>query len=148
MTVPSCPGCRVTTRPASFGLFVIHEPGCAAEGLLRARAAHLKVVAATARRTDPDTSQAAAAQARRHSQRDELLVLHTLAQLGPSTDHEIADHCGRLQTSLGVRRKALVDRGLVEWSGQKRPTQTGVLARVWQLTEAGHDAATTIGDVA
>lgn len=121
-TVDELPGGRVLVAFANGGTMIVPK----------------RLTTPTARATDPDTSHAAARQAERHAGRDEALVLATLARLGPSTDHEIAAFCDRLQTSLGVRRKALVDRGLVEWSGAKRPTPTGVLARVWRLTEAGH----------
>lgn len=123
------PGGRLLVRFANGGTMIVP--------------AHL--TGPTARATDPDTSHAAAVQARAHATRDEELVLRSLAQLGASTDHEVAAATGRLQTSLGVRRKALVDQGLVEWSGAKRPTPTGVLARVWRLTEAGERAAALLG---
>lgn len=86
-----------------------------------------------ARATDPDTSHLAAARARHTAEDDRQLVLHILADHGPCTDHEIAAHAGRLQTSLGVRRGELVKAGRVEWAGYTRLSPSGSPARVWRL---------------
>lgn len=96
-----------------------------------------------ARRSDPVTSQAAAARAAVGASRGRLLVLQTLAKSGPLTDFELASRTGWQQTSIGKRRGECVDAGLVRVltlrDGVKatRPSPSGSRALVWELTEAG-----------
>ena len=87
-----------------------------------------------ARTSDPETSHIAAARQRHTAEDDRQLVLRLLAVYGPSTDHELAAHARRLQTSLGVRRGELVKAGKVEWAGYTRLSPSGSPARVWRLT--------------
>lgn len=90
------------------------------------------------RSTDPDTSRAAAAaQTPARLSTGRLLALVALGTHGPLTDFELADHTGRAQTSIGCRRKDLARVGLVEATGDTRPSPTGSPSKVWRLTDAG-----------
>ena len=92
----------------------------------------------SARQSDPATAHQAAERVAPRAHSDELLVLTIHAQHPEGlTDHELATIAKRLYTSLGVRRKALVRKGLIVDSGLKRPTPTGSDAIVWKVTEAG-----------
>lgn len=85
-----------------------------------------------ARKSDPDTSHAAAAKIRsRKVYEDVLAVLRE----GPATDFEIAACLGGQQTSLGKRRGELRDAGLVQDSGERRASPSGSPAIVWKLRE-------------
>lgn len=86
-----------------------------------------------ARLTDPETSHAAARQARHRAADDRDLVLAILTEHGPQTDFAIAAIAGRLQTSLGVRRGELCKLGLVEYAGFTRPSPSGTASRVWRI---------------
>ncbi|MCB1272491.1 MAG: MarR family transcriptional regulator [Microthrixaceae bacterium] len=91
-----------------------------------------------ARATDPDTSHdAAAMQTPERRARGQWLALHHLAMNGPLTDFELAALTGWQQTSIGRRRKELVDAGLAERAEGRRPTPSGATAAVWRITEAG-----------
>lgn len=87
----------------------------------------------TARRTDPDTSRAAAALAepRAGTNRAKALAALRSAGQGGLTDFELADATGVAQTSIGVRRKELRDAGYVTDSGRRRPAPSGTPAIVW-----------------
>lgn len=54
---------------------------------------------------------------------------------GPKTDEEICKATGLRGSSVRPRRGELVHEGLVEDSGQVKPTQSGRDAIVWQVTE-------------
>ena len=92
-----------------------------------------------ARNTDPETSHEAAASVKhvRDSQRAVLAVLRATEGL---TDIEIAQRYIRLSknlpkqspSGLRTRRKELVERGLVEDSGDKRKLPSGRNAIVWR----------------
>ena len=95
-----------------------------------------------ARRTDPDTSHAAADSVHdlRASQAAVLWVLTLLG--GRATDEQIADaytpdYPRRPQQSpsgLRTRRRDLVDRGVVRDSGERVRLRTGRQAIVWEVT--------------
>lgn len=92
---------------------------------------------AHARRTDPETSHAAAASVTDLRTRQQA-VLSALWQLGPVTDEVLVEKYPTLwpglpQSPSGIRtrRSELCDLGLVEWSGLKRPLASGRAARVW-----------------
>jgi len=89
----------------------------------------------TARNTDPSTSHEAAEDARAHSGRHRAMALEALRKAGPSglTDFELADATGVAQTSIGVRRKELVNAGLVEATAERRPAPSGSAAIVWRV---------------
>lgn len=90
------------------------------------------VLVGHARHTDPDTSH----QAAKADRRTDLQLVHdTLAEHGPLTDFELADICGREQTSLGSRRAQLLRLGLVEDTGLRRPNKRGSACIVWALKE-------------
>lgn len=95
-----------------------------------------QLVLPTARRSDPETSHAAARRVAPKAQRDRDRVLAVLRVGGPMTDFEIAAALRGQQTSLGVRRGELVKAGLVEWAGTHRPSPSGSPARVWRVTGA------------
>lgn len=95
-----------------------------------------------------DTSREAAQIVTVVASADRLLVLRTLAQVDNLTDHELAAQQGRLQNSLGARRKELRDAGLVEAATElingepvtiKRQTRPGstTKATAWRITAAG-----------
>lgn len=97
---------------------------------------------AHARRTDPETSHAAAASltptALRASQSE---VLNILRQ-GPMHDQRIAQvamdwHTKQSPSGLRTRRRELVDAGLVEDSGRRETLTSGYKSVVWQLTAQG-----------
>lgn len=95
-----------------------------------------------ARRTDPETSHMAAADAVVGSNRGRLLVLFHLRKAS-MTDFELADATGWQQTSIGKRRGECAAAGLVEalrdGKGEpvRRNSPSGSLAQVWTLTVAG-----------
>ncbi len=90
------------------------------------------------RRSDPDTSHtAAAAQTPQRRSRGQFLVLTALANHGPLTDFDHAQINGLGQTSAGKRRLELQRQGLVEPTGQRRPSPTGSPAKVWTITSTG-----------
>ena len=87
---------------------------------------------AMARHTDPDTSHAAALDARENSGIHRALALRVLREAPDGlTDFELAAKTGLQQTSIGKRRGELRDAGLVVDSGRKRPSPSGSAAIVW-----------------
>lgn len=70
---------------------------------------------------------------------DERLTLEAISEAGADglTDFELAARTGRKQTSLGVRRGALVKAGMVVHNGLKRDSDTGTPSKVWEITEHG-----------
>lgn len=88
---------------------------------------------AAVRRTDPDTSQAAALTHAEIRRRDRERVLAALRDAGDRglTDYELADKVDRQQNSAGKRRGELRDAGLVRDSGRRRKAPSGSLAIVW-----------------
>ena len=103
-----------------------------------------------ARRSDPDTSHAAAASVQR-LRASQLAVLHTLAAGGPMTDEQLAfayanravlERLPRMSPSgLRTRRAELMQAALVEDSGHRQLLTTGRRAIVWRLTDAGRRLA-------
>ena len=94
------------------------------------------------RTTDPDTSRKAAERTpslRAHDRRSALLALRDHPE--GLTDFELGDLIDRQQTSAGKRRGELRDLGLVRDSGARRASPSGSSAIVWQITEAGKEAA-------
>lgn len=92
------------------------------------------------RHTDPATSRDAASRIATVRERHVDRARVALINAGPSglTDFELEERTGVKQTSIGKRRKDLVDAGEVEMvedlSGKpvKRPTSTGSLSQVWR----------------
>ncbi len=103
-----------------------------------------RVANARVRRTDPETSVAAARQAQSRSEIGRTLALKLLS-IRAHTDHELAAMTGYLATSIGVRRNELVRRGFVQVARdvdgkvRTRPTPSGCAARLWEITEAGRE---------
>lgn len=92
-----------------------------------------------ARRTDPDTSHAAASSVHDLRQR-QAAVLFALRAIGPSTDEKLVARYDRIfpaipqsPSGLRTRRHELVTAGLVEWAGTKQPLASGRMARVWRV---------------
>lgn len=85
---------------------------------------------------DPDTAIQAAIsnRVRRGTHRFKALELLASASL---TDFELAERSGIQPTSIGKRRKELVELGFVEYAGFNRPSPTGVAAMVWRTTSKG-----------
>lgn len=86
---------------------------------------------AFARRTDPDTSKAAAKTVRAGSLKD--VVLQALREY-PMTTNEIADATGRKLVSISPRMAPLRDDGFVEDSGLRRMGESRTPSIVWKLT--------------
>lgn len=93
-----------------------------------------------ARTSDPETSHEAAASLPdlRASQQ---AVLTVIKQIGACTDEWLV-YCypataqarelpRQSPSGIRTRRKELVEQGLVEWTGEKRPIASGRNARVW-----------------
>jgi len=87
------------------------------------------------RASDPVTSRTAARANKEHRGRLRHLVLECHEQhTGGLTDDELSQmHPNELLSSLSKRRGELVDEGLLEDSGERRPTRRGVPAAVWRL---------------
>jgi hypothetical protein len=98
----------------------------------------------TARLFDPETSHMAAAFPRRTDRDWALIALYT--NRDGLTDFELAEKLTAMkgrpigQTSAGKRRGELRDFGLVRDACRRRPSPTGSLCCVWELTDAGRDA--------
>ncbi len=96
------------------------------------------------RASDPDTSHAAAA-VPREGMKWKVLELFRASdrwqQDGGFTDEDLERRYRRAfpdgkppgRGSVGKRRQELVELGLVEDSGERRPTETGCTAIVWRL---------------
>ena len=69
---------------------------------------------ALARRTDPATSHAAAADVSMRVNNIELQVLAALVLRGPSTSHDLADYTGLSLVTVSPRMAPLEARGLVK----------------------------------
>jgi hypothetical protein len=100
---------------------------------------------AVARRTDPETSRAAAASITPATMRtSQRVVLNALRLIGPSTDEVLLSAVADMMTAAGLkpmspsgcrsRRSELVDAGLVRDSGQRAELASGRKAIVWEVT--------------
>lgn len=100
-------------------------------------------MSAHARRTDPETSHAAAASISEHNiTNGQRAVLQTLRRIGPANDERIvALYTGPPQSPSGIRtrRAELVDRGLVFDTEQRVKLASGRRAIVWAAA-SGRDA--------
>lgn len=101
----------------------------------------LRLVTPAARSTDPATSHAAAQGAAAPmklgaGQRRALNAIVLAGETGLN-DFELAERVGRKQSSIGVRRGELAGVGLVERTGEQRPSDTGTPSDVWRATELG-----------
>jgi hypothetical protein len=103
-------------------------------------------VSPVARRTDPETSHAAAASVG-DVRLTQAAVLRLFERFGPMTDEELVivyemygDEYGlppQSSSGLRTRRKELVDRGLIEYTGMKVELTTGRYGRLWQIPPRG-----------
>jgi hypothetical protein len=104
-------------------------------------------IIAGARHDDPDTSHAAAEAQTIHKVRAMHNVVMCILEQGPATDFDLARKASLMlkkavkQTSIRVRRKELERLGLVCDSGRRGVSDTGTSCVVWQLTNAGRQAA-------
>jgi hypothetical protein len=91
-----------------------------------------------ARRTDPDTSVAAALAhpLLRSSQRLQLLRAFDLVRSG-LTDEEAGEIAGIRRVADTRRCSELRKAALIADTGDRRPTSTGSMAMVCQITETG-----------
>lgn len=93
-------------------------------------------MSAHARRTDPDTSHAAAASITEQQLTDrQRAVLQTLRRIGPAIDPQIAaSYIGPAQAPSGIRsrRDELVKRGLARDTGRTVRLPSGRQAIVWE----------------
>ena len=87
------------------------------------------------RRTDPDTSKAAGRNAREFLGEHEQRILEALAA-GPGTKDEIATRCGLTEQQVARRRAGMLRAGLIELTGERRRTPSGMTAEVWRATAA------------
>lgn len=87
-----------------------------------------------ARRTDPDTAQAAAAAASKRGPSQRKRIYDALAKLGAATDYELSVATGILRSSAAKRRQELTTLGYVLDTGERRPTDTGTTAIVWRCS--------------
>lgn len=92
---------------------------------------------APARKSDPMTSHRAAQRDPVRRGTDRWRVLVALGERGPMTDFELGEAVQRQQTSAGKRRGELVGLGLVESTGERRPSPSGSSSLVWAITEQG-----------
>ena len=88
--------------------------------------------AALARRTDPDTSHAAARSASGVAGAHRRLILGALARR-PMTSTEIARFTGLEMVQVARRMHELVELGLARDSGSRRPMESGRASIVWAL---------------
>ncbi|MGP1346644.1 MAG: hypothetical protein ACTS3F_08260 [Phycisphaerales bacterium] len=90
-----------------------------------------------ARHDGPETSKAAAAAMREAAPKQRARVFAFIASRG---EHGATDDEGERALDLPAqtytpRRGELVKRGLIAWTGDKRPTERGRLARVWAAVD-------------
>lgn len=100
----------------------------------------LRPLPALAAPEDGDTAQMAAdSQTPERLTRDRRLALVALAKAYPEglTDFELAARTGRKQTSIGKRRHELVEAGMAIDTDERRPSDTGAMAKVWAITSYG-----------
>ena len=71
--------------------------------------------------------------------------VHDALRAGPKTDEEICQATGLRGSTVRPRRLELLREGLVEDSGQVRPTRSGREAIVWRLRLEGADEETGCG---
>ena len=87
------------------------------------------------RRSDPETSKAAGLAAKEFLGHHERLIVEALAA-GPGTKDELASRCGLTEQQVARRMHGLKRAGLVEPTGETRPSRSGRPERVWKATAA------------
>lgn len=97
-------------------------------------------VAAHARRCDPDTSHAAAAEISLSLRKLQAAVLSYAFQCGSTgfTDPQLNDHFGTHSSTYRTRRAELVDYGLIADTGERPKLGGGGRCHaVWRITDTG-----------
>ena len=84
------------------------------------------------RKSDPITSHLAAARVSEFSSAHCKLICDALAECGPMTCDEIADHTGLLGHQVNKRVSDLQRKGEAEPTGELRLSGSGRKARVWR----------------
>jgi len=90
-----------------------------------------------ARRSDPDTSKAAAASMKGEAGTQRWNILNALYHGGPPTADALDESLGLRVTSAGRRMSELQETSLVRMLREKGPTRSGRSAHLWEITEAG-----------
>jgi len=93
-----------------------------------------------ARSKDPDTSQASAAAAETIATAHKSKIYAVLKSIGPLTGHQIAPHAGIDAHRVMKRTADLAREGVIEDSGERRPTPSGRYAIVWRISKRGREA--------
>lgn len=88
-----------------------------------------------ARRTDPDTSQMAAAALDANPL--ESLVLETLREFGPATIEQVAERTGVEWKSISPRFRPLANKGLIRDSGKRVTSSHNRSVIVWESAIRG-----------
>lgn len=96
---------------------------------------------ALARNSDPDTAREAAAAVTPHVAHLESAVVVALRRLGTATAHEVAAFLDLPLVSVSPRFAPLAARGILERTGERRPTPGGASAQTWRLVEREEAAA-------
>lgn len=87
-----------------------------------------------ARRTDPLTSHQAAQHAQKFAPKQHARIQEALEMIGhPAGAHEIAEIAGLTQVQVCKRLPEMQRAGLVEPTGETRPTGWGGSERLWRL---------------
>ena len=97
------------------------------------RERYAMIEAARARRTDPDTSHAAAASVNINKGRAQ--VLHAFLAIGPMTDDQLVRILARHMSPSGARsrRSELTKMGLIKYANRDVKLDTGRYAMAWEL---------------
>jgi hypothetical protein len=81
-----------------------------------------------------DTSRDAAESMRPHISAIEDIILYHITAHGSATCDEVEAGCSLAHQTASARLKGLSDKGLIKFSGAKRPTRSGRAARVYVAT--------------
>lgn len=87
-----------------------------------------------ARRSDPDTSHAAAERAARFAKSHDERILAVLEETPGLTAEEIGRRCGLAGMQVSRRMAHLHRQSRVERTGEQRRTVAGLPAAVWRIT--------------
>jgi hypothetical protein len=95
---------------------------------------------AYARRTDPDTSHEAAASIKDMRKQHFTVLMLLSAWPEGATDEELLGYAREMgvpisDSGLRTRRSELVNKGLVEFTGEKKRTLSGRRTRVWRVAD-------------
>lgn len=115
-----------------------------ADGVQMALPIGTKPKVAWAPSSDDDTSLEAAAKASR-SGRTRIVLMQVLDAIAaePATDQQLEQRLNIPGNTVRPRRRQLELDGLVEHSGEYRPTASGRRSKVYRVTPEGRAAATS-----